>query len=43
MILRMIIAMPIMQLLVMPLAADFEIKNINISLLITTILLIHKN
>lgn len=31
MILRMIIAMPIIQLLVMPLAADFEIKNINIS------------
>ena len=31
MILRMIIAMPIMQLLIMPLAADFEIKNINIS------------
>lgn len=31
-ILRMIIAMPIMQLLVMPLAADFEIKNINISI-----------
>lgn len=32
MILRMIIAMPIIQLLVMPLAADFEIKNINISI-----------
>jgi ABC-2 type transport system permease protein len=31
-ILRMIIAMPIIQLLVMPLAADFEIKNINISI-----------
>lgn len=31
MILRMIIAMPLVQLLVMPLAADFEIKNINIS------------
>lgn len=30
-ILRMIIAMPIIQLLVMPLAADFEIKNINIA------------
>jgi ABC-2 type transport system permease protein len=30
-ILRMIIAMPIIQLLVMPLAADFEIKNINLS------------
>ena len=26
-ILRMIIAMPIVQLLVMPLAADYEIKN----------------
>jgi len=32
MILRMIIAMPIVQLLIMPLAADFEIKNINISI-----------
>ncbi|WP_345083876.1 ABC transporter permease [Nemorincola caseinilytica] len=32
MILRMIIAMPLIQLLVMPLAADFEIKNINISI-----------
>lgn len=32
MILRMIIAMPIIQLLIMPLAADFEIKNINISI-----------
>lgn len=31
-ILRMIIAMPIIQLLVMPLAADYEIKNINISI-----------
>ncbi len=31
-ILRMIIAMPIIQLLVMPLAADYEIKNIRISL-----------
>jgi ABC-2 type transport system permease protein len=31
MILRMIIAMPIIQLLIMPMAADFEIKNINIS------------
>jgi len=31
-ILRMIIALPIIQLLVMPLAADFEIKNINISI-----------
>lgn len=31
-ILRMIIAMPIIQLIVMPLAADFEIKNINISI-----------
>lgn len=30
-ILRMIIAMPIIQLIVMPLAADFEIKNINLS------------
>ncbi|MCB0700524.1 MAG: ABC transporter permease [Chitinophagaceae bacterium] len=30
-ILRMIIIMPIMQLLIMPLAADYEIKNINIS------------
>ncbi len=32
MILRMIIAMPLIQLLVMPLAADFEIKNVNISI-----------
>lgn len=31
-ILRMIVAMPIIQLIVMPLAADFEIKNINISI-----------
>lgn len=31
-ILRMIIAMPMVQLLVMPLAADYEIKNINISI-----------
>lgn len=31
-ILRMIIALPIVQLLVMPLAADYEIKNINISI-----------
>lgn len=31
-ILRMIIILPIIQLLVMPLAADFEIKNINISI-----------
>lgn len=31
-ILGMIIAMPIIQLLVMPLAADYEIKNINISI-----------
>ena len=31
-ILRMIIAMPIIQLLILPLAADFEIKNINISI-----------
>ncbi|MDP4580940.1 MAG: ABC transporter permease [Saprospiraceae bacterium] len=31
-ILRMIIAMPIVQLLVMPLAADYEIKNIEIAI-----------
>lgn len=31
-ILRMIIALPIIQLIVLPLAADFEIKNINISI-----------
>jgi ABC-2 type transport system permease protein len=30
-ILRMIIALPLIQLLIMPLAADYEIKNINIS------------
>jgi len=30
-ILRLIIAMPIVQLVVLPLAADYEIKNINIS------------
>jgi len=30
-ILRLIIALPIVQLLVMPLAADYEIKNINIT------------
>src|SRR4030095_2788024 len=32
MILRLIIVMPIVQLLIMPLAADFEIKKINISI-----------
>jgi len=32
MILRMIIALPLIQLLIIPLAADFEIKNINISI-----------
>ncbi len=32
-ILKMIIAMPIIQLLVMPLAADFEFKNITISVI----------
>lgn len=32
MILRMIIAMPILQLLIMPMAADFEIKNINVAI-----------
>jgi ABC-2 type transport system permease protein len=32
MILRMIIALPIVQLLVLPLAADYEIKNINIAI-----------
>ncbi len=32
MILRLIIMMPIVQLLIMPLAADFEIKKINISI-----------
>ncbi|GAB1453390.1 ABC transporter permease [Draconibacterium sp.] len=31
-IVKMIIAMPIIQLLIMPLAADYEIKNINISI-----------
>lgn len=31
-ILRMIIALPVMQLLIMPLAADYEIKNIKISI-----------
>lgn len=31
-ILKMIIAMPVIQLLIMPLAADFEIKNINITI-----------
>lgn len=31
-ILRMIIAMPVIQLLVLPLAADYEIKNINIAI-----------
>ncbi len=31
-ILRMIIALPIIQLMILPLAADFEIKNINISI-----------
>jgi ABC-2 type transport system permease protein len=30
-ILRMIIAVPLLQLLILPLAADFEIKNINLS------------
>jgi ABC-2 type transport system permease protein len=30
-ILKMIIAMPVIQLLIMPLAADYEIKNINIT------------
>lgn len=32
-ILRMIIGLPIIQLIVMPLAADFEFKNINISVI----------
>lgn len=32
-ILRMIIALPIIQLIVMPLAADYEFKNINISVI----------
>ena len=31
-ILRMIMMMPIVQLLIMPLAADYEIKNINVSI-----------
>ena len=31
-ILKMIIAIPIVQLLIMPLAADYEIKNINVSI-----------
>jgi ABC-2 type transport system permease protein len=31
-ILRMILVMPLIQLLVLPLAADFEIKNINVSI-----------
>ena len=31
-ILRMIVALPIVQLLVLPLAADYEIKNINIAI-----------
>jgi ABC-2 type transport system permease protein len=31
-ILRLIIALPIVQLLIMPLAADYEIKNINITI-----------
>lgn len=30
-ILRMILALPVIQLLILPLAADFEVKNINIS------------
>ena len=30
-ILRMIIAVPIVQLLIIPLTADYEVKNINIS------------
>ena len=30
-ILRIIIALPVVQLLIMPLAADYEIKNINIT------------
>lgn len=32
-ILRMIIAVPIIQLIILPLAADYEIKNINISII----------
>ena len=31
-ILPMIVAMPLLQLLILPLAADYEIKNINISI-----------
>jgi ABC-2 type transport system permease protein len=31
-ILRLIIALPIIQLIVMPLAADYEVKNVNISI-----------
>ena len=31
-ILRMIIVMPIFQLILIPLAADYEIKNINITI-----------
>ena len=31
-ILRMIIAMPILQLILLPLAADYEVKNINVSI-----------
>ena len=31
-ILRLIIALPVIQLIVMPLAADYEIKNVNISI-----------
>lgn len=31
-ILRLIIALPIIQLMVMPLAADYEVKNVNISI-----------
>lgn len=32
MILRMILALPIIQLIILPLAADYEIKNINVSI-----------
>lgn len=32
-LLKMILALPIVQLLVMPLAADFEIKNINVAII----------
>ena len=31
-ILRMIVALPIIQLIILPLAADYEIKNINIAI-----------